>query len=168
MNLSWTPETAYKTAACVAGWALGGPFSGRVQLTMSYNMHCWCRFRQAQLPLGTPSTFCSCIICDRPLKALLDTMGHSRPPATAAAAARGRTGAARGRGPPNTGNRGQPSSSQCFAWCQMPGCNCFIEWFTIHITDSTACRIPQQQVFHMIMCKFAAKRSQGCPQKLVL
>ncbi|KAL3140647.1 hypothetical protein ABBQ32_005213 [Trebouxia sp. C0010 RCD-2024] len=58
------------------------------------------RFRQAQLPLGTPSTFCSCIICGRSLKALLDTLGHSRPPALSAAAARGRTGASR------AGNRG--------------------------------------------------------------
>ena len=74
-----------------------------------------CRFRRAQVPPGTPATFCSCIICDRHLKGLLAAMGPtSRPPglglgtAAAAAAARG-ANASVGRGR----SAGSTLSSQC-------------------------------------------------------
>lgn len=90
-----------------------------------------CRFRPAQLPLGTPPTFHSCIIHDRQLKTLLATMGPSRPPGGAGGAGgrghfgagRGNTGGRRGASLNASGSRGSSSASMllshCFCWSML-------------------------------------------------
>lgn len=55
------------------------------------------RFRRAMIPAQYPAMMCSCIICDRQLKSLLETVGSSRPPGGGGGAPGRGSGAAPGR-----------------------------------------------------------------------
>jgi len=84
-----------------------------------------CRFRQAQIPPGTPPTFHSCVIHDWQLKTLLAAMGPSRPPGGPGGAGgrghfgggRGHTGGSRGASLLASGSRGSSSASMLLSHC---------------------------------------------------